>query len=105
MSARNRFEHTHELADAADEREDPYHRLLHAQQMQRFARALDRLSPIQRAIVLLHRRDGLTYDEIARVVGLSTQMVNKHLAKSISLCKDQLLDPEPESRRSGEKHP
>ncbi len=92
MSARNRFEHTNEPVDAPDERGDPYRKLLHAQQMQRFARALDVLSPIQRAIVLLHRRDGLTYEEIARIVGLSVQMVNKHLARSISVCKDRLAD-------------
>jgi RNA polymerase sigma-19 factor, ECF subfamily len=103
MSARNRFEHTTDLMDPPDERGDPYRKLVHAQQMQRFSRALDTLSPIQRAIVLLHRRDGLTYEEIARIVGLSVQMVNKHLAKSISICKEQLTDTEP--KRMGDKPP
>lgn len=90
MAARNRLEHTHEAPDIPDEREDPYRALLNTQEMQRFTRALDALSPIQRAILLLHRRDGYTYEQIAKTVGLSVQMVNKHLAKSLAICKEHL---------------
>lgn len=95
MSARNRFDHTTEHVESADERLDPYRSVLHAEEMRRLSRALDRLSPMQRAIVLLHRRDGLTYAEIAKYVGLSVPMVNKHLTKGLSLCKEFLAAAEP----------
>lgn len=93
MSARNRFEHTNEPVESTDERLDPYRQVLQAEQRNRISRALDRLSPMQRAIVLLHRRDGMTYAEIARHVGLSVPMVNKHLTKGLALCKEFLADP------------
>jgi RNA polymerase sigma factor (sigma-70 family) len=64
--------------------------VLHAQNMQNLRRALDRLTPMQRAIVLLHRRDGMTYEEISRHVGTSVPMVNKHLIKSLALCRKLL---------------
>ncbi len=100
MAARNRFEHVTATLEGADERGGPYRQVLQAQQMKRLAQALDRLSPTQRTIVLLHRRDGMTYQQIADFVGLSVQMVNKHLARSIALCKDYLAEPD-EAERGG----
>lgn len=90
MTARNRFEHTDEAPELEDDRADPYRELLNDQEMQRLIHVLESLTPMQRAIVLLHRRDGYTYEQIAKTVGLSVQMVYKHLAKSIALCKERL---------------
>ena len=40
-----------------------------------------------RAAVLLQRRDGMTYAEIAEVLGVSTNMVKKYLKRAISHCR------------------
>lgn len=93
MSARNRFAHI-EPVESEDEQLDPCRQVLRGEQMKLLSRALDRLSPMQRAVLLLHRRDGLTYQEIAKHVQLSVQMVNKHLAKGLAICKDSLADSE-----------
>ena len=93
MSARNRFEHTTEEPESADERLDPCRHVLQAEQMKRLSGALDRLTPMQRAIVLLHRRDGMTYAQIASHVGLSVPMVNKHLTRGLRLCKELMAEP------------
>jgi len=90
MSARNRLPHSSEPFDRPEEGSDPYGKVLHAQKMQALSRALDALTPMQRTVVLLHRRDGMTYEEIGKVVGLSVQMVNKHLAKGLMVCKNFL---------------
>lgn len=94
MAARNRFEHTSDAAEGADERLDPYRHLLQADEKRRLSRALDQLTPMQRTIVLLHRRDGMTYAQIAKHVGLSVAMVNKHLARALALCKESLASPD-----------
>lgn len=45
--------------------------------------ALDQLSPKVRATFLLHRRDGLSFDEIAARLGTSRPMVKKYLMKAL----------------------
>jgi RNA polymerase sigma-19 factor, ECF subfamily len=58
----------------------------------RIDQALASLSPKCRAVVVLHRRDGLTYEEIAKHLGLSVGMVKKHLAIGLRQCRNQLRD-------------
>jgi RNA polymerase sigma-19 factor, ECF subfamily len=70
----------------------PLEQVTHAQEMTRLSRALERLSPTRRAIVLLHKRDGLTYEQIAAHVGLSVAMVGKHLAKGLTSCQQFFAD-------------
>ena len=53
-------------------------------------RALQRLSPSERATFLYHRRDGLTLQEIADRLGVSRQMVKKYLAKALIELRKQL---------------
>ena len=45
--------------------------------------ALEELSPKVRATFLLHRRDGLSLDEIAGRLGISRPMVKKYLMKAL----------------------
>ena len=45
--------------------------------------ALDQLSPKARAVFLLHRRDGLSFDEIAARLGISRPMAKKYLMKAL----------------------
>jgi RNA polymerase sigma-70 factor (ECF subfamily) len=54
--------------------------------------ALDQLSPNCRAVVILHRRDGMTYDEIATRLNISPSMVKKYLAAGLRQCRSQLRD-------------
>jgi len=93
MLARNRLAHSDEALELqVDDRPGPYETVLQTQQMQHLTRALDTLSPTCRAVVLLHRRDGMTYEEIASHVGLSVGMVAKHLAKGLTACQEFLAE-------------
>ena len=69
----------------------PFEQACHAQEFDTLSQALDELSPIRRAVVLLHVRDGLTYSQIAAHVRLSVSMVGKHLALGLAACQETLL--------------
>jgi len=58
----------------------------------RIRAALAELSPSCRAIVLLHRRDGMTYDEISELLGISTAMVKKRLGAGVRHCHGRLQE-------------
>ena len=61
-----------------------------SQQMKRLDDVLRHLSPKCRAAILMHRRDGMTYDEIARTLGISSSMVKKHLSQGLARCRSRL---------------
>ena len=67
------------LVDTAPRAEDV---LLSRERLTRLSACISRLSEKTRAIFLAHRLDGLTYQEIARVHGLSISSVEKHVAKA-----------------------
>jgi RNA polymerase sigma factor (sigma-70 family) len=69
----------------------PFDEVRQTQEMSALSRALASLSPTCRAVVLLHRRDEMTYQEIAKFVGLSVGMVKKHLRHGLTVCRDSLL--------------
>ena len=56
----------------------------HLDVVEQLERALIRLPPLHRAIVVLLKRDGMTYEEVARKLGLSWWTVEKyyHQAKT-----------------------
>lgn len=54
-------------------------------------RVIDVLPPIQREVVLAHRRDGKTYAEIALDLEISRDMVKKHLGKALARCRQCLI--------------
>jgi RNA polymerase sigma factor (sigma-70 family) len=56
------------------------------------ARVLAELTPKCRAVVVLHRRDGMTYDEIAERIGISSSMVKKYLGIGLRHCRKRLRD-------------
>ena len=57
---------------------------LEAQQcLERLQGALEELSPKARATFMLHRRDGLSFDEIAALLETSRPMVKKYLMKAL----------------------
>jgi RNA polymerase sigma factor (sigma-70 family) len=48
------------------------------------------LSPKCRAVLILHRRDGMTYEEIGSKIGISMSMVKKYLTQGLRHCREQL---------------
>jgi RNA polymerase sigma factor (sigma-70 family) len=94
LLARNRLTHSDEwLETQPDPGRGAVEVIQQTQQMQRLARALETLSPVCRAVVLLHKRDGMTYEQIAAHVGLSVGMVAKHLARGVAVCQQFLSAP------------
>ena len=58
-----------------------------AQYMERLDEVLRHLSPKCRAAILMHRRDGMTYNEIAAELGVSASMVKKYLSQGLARCR------------------
>lgn len=52
-----------------------------------FAIVFSRLTARQRAVFVMHYRDGLTYPEIAAKLGVSTSMVKKYIVKGLAACR------------------
>ena len=90
--SRHRREHigTEALEERESDQTGPFEETVHTQQLKSLQRALDRLTPMRRAVVLLHLRDGLTYSHIAAQVGLSISMVGKHLNLGLEACRKSL---------------
>jgi RNA polymerase sigma factor (sigma-70 family) len=66
---------------------------LNAQQcLETLQSALDDLSPKMRATFMLHRRDGLSFSEIASRLGISEPMVRKYLMKALMKFRQRLQD-------------
>lgn len=58
----------------------------------RLEQVLAGLSPKCRAVLILHRREQLTYDEIGAELGISSSMVKKYLAQGLRYCREQLQE-------------
>jgi RNA polymerase sigma-70 factor (ECF subfamily) len=59
-------------------------RAAEAQQIEGF---LEQLPPLYRAILLLRKRDGLSYQEIAQQLDISVHTVKKYLARAVAKCR------------------
>lgn len=69
---------------------DPAQQLVAQQTLATIERTLEQLSPKVRACFLLHRRDGLSVDEIAARLGISRPMVKKYLVRALMRLRKQL---------------
>ena len=58
----------------------------------RMETVLAQLSPKCRAVLILHRREGLTYREISDRIGISVSMVKKYLVQGLDHCRAALSD-------------
>ena len=58
----------------------------------RIEAVLSQLSPKCRACLILCRRDGMTYEEIATRIGISPSMVKKYLALGLRHCREHLTE-------------
>ncbi len=72
---------------------DPVAQLDAQRRLARLDLALEQLAPNVHATFVLHRRDGMTLEEIAKQLGVSRPMVKKYLAKAVFQCREQ-LEPE-----------
>jgi RNA polymerase sigma factor (sigma-70 family) len=92
MLARNRQSHSSEpLENEMSLASGPMELAAQAQEMRCLARALDTLSPVCRAVVLLYKRDGYTLEQVATAVGYSVPMVRRHLALGLAVCRQALM--------------
>ena len=71
---------------------DPARQLETQQQLEELQGALQRLSPKAQAVLLLHRRDGYTLEEIGTQLGFSRAMAAKYLAKALLHCRQRLTE-------------
>ena len=62
---------------------DPERALLANERLRRALEVIDAMPSRRRQAFLLHRIDGLTYLEIARLMGVSVKAVEKHLAAAM----------------------
>jgi RNA polymerase sigma factor (sigma-70 family) len=70
-------------APAANQDADPALAMEAQQCLEQLQCALEELSPKARATFMLHRRDGLSFDEIAARLQTSRPMVKKYLMKAL----------------------
>jgi RNA polymerase sigma factor (sigma-70 family) len=73
---------------------DPALELIAMQSLDRLQETLDELSPNARAVFMLSRRDGLSFDEIAVQLGVSIPMVKKYLMKALVRFRERLKQAE-----------
>lgn len=78
MAAHHTSFEEHEIAGP-----DPHAALEARDEMRRVGEALGRLRPKTRDIFLMHRIDGLSYEEIAAAMGMSVKGVEKQIAKAL----------------------
>jgi RNA polymerase sigma factor (sigma-70 family) len=103
MLARNRLQHSDEgLEPLIAESSDPAELLECVDRLHHLDRVVGNLSPKRQSILLMHRRDGMTCQQIATRVNLSVGMVKKPLARALAECHEQLreigMDPNNEGR-------
>jgi len=72
--------------------DDPVKQAETQQQLQTLQGALRELSPKARAVLILHRRDGYSLDEIAAQLGFSRANAAKYLSKALRHCRQHLQD-------------
>ncbi len=99
MRNRQRFESTlfqtmseADLGDTVDSYALPERQVIARQELRRLAAAVDALPPRCREVFLLVRIDGLPNGEAAARLGISRNMVEKHLIKAMLHCRSRLDD-------------
>jgi RNA polymerase sigma-19 factor, ECF subfamily len=93
LLARNRLPHGPSELDALEANDaEPTADVWRAEVTSALQAALARLSPKCRAVVVLHRREQLTYAEVGVTLGISIAMVKKYLSQGVALCREHLRE-------------
>lgn len=74
--------------------ESPLRRAEVSQRLETLQAALAQLSPKAQAVLLLHRRDGYSLEEIGTRLGISRAMAAKYLSKALVHCRQRLGEGE-----------
>lgn len=84
---------------AVEERSDtlsPEHVLAARQKLQAIMRAVEELPLPVRQAFLLHRRSGLSYEAIAREMGVSVSSIEKYILQALRHCRKRMARLYPE---------
>ena len=87
VQQRRQFQPLDEVALSAPPTCEPERTLSGQQQLDRLLQIVDRLPPRCRQAFVLYKFDGLSYAEIARQMGISVNMVEKHIINGMVACK------------------
>jgi RNA polymerase sigma-70 factor (ECF subfamily) len=79
-----------EYSPRAPEQQNPEHSLHDRILLQKVMGALGQLTPRQRLIFVLKHQEGMTYEEIARLVGCSTGTAKKAVSRALIKLREQL---------------
>lgn len=60
------------------------------QQLERLSDVIRNLPPRCREVFILHRFKQITHSEISHKLGISRQMVEKHIAKAVRRCREKI---------------
>lgn len=89
----NQQDESSETAFESDDGRSPEELLLAAEESCRIFAALDSLSAKQRLAVVLKKFDGLSYEEISRVMGCSVSAVESLLVRATRTLREKFLHP------------
>lgn len=78
----------------ASPEENPASRAEVHQRLEVLQAALEQLSPKAQAVLLLHRRDGYSLEEIGSKLGISRAMAAKYLSRALLHCRQRLTEGE-----------
>lgn len=86
------FDSIAEMADLSvlEDKPDAAQTIIHDQELEVLAAAIEALPLRCRVIVKLRKVRGLSYQEIAHKLGISVHTVNAQLVKGMTLCRDYL---------------
>jgi len=90
LLARNRLAHSADPLEHMLDDQDTLREAETEQEVRALEAALASLSPKCRAVILMHRRDRYTYEEIACRMEISVSMVKKYLVKGLSVCQQSV---------------
>ncbi|MBD8235361.1 RNA polymerase sigma factor [Pseudomonas fluorescens] len=79
-----------DVEPVTEEQNDPMAAAQRLQRLEQLKEVLAELSPRRREALMLHRFEGLSQAQIAERMGISTSMVEKHIAFALLHCKRRL---------------
>jgi len=65
----------------------PFERLAENQYTELIVKTIEALPPRCREAFILHRLEGLSQQEVAKQMGISTNMVEKHIIRAMMACR------------------
>lgn len=78
--------------ELSSEAPSPEDRSMVNQQLRVLKGVIVNLPPRCRQVFIMHRIKQMTHSEISRTLGISTQMVEKHIAKALLRCRQRLAE-------------